>query len=207
MEEPGHWRTLINLPKGLAGLGPLGQSLWSISDLSFLQCDSPVENIWDMCRPDSLAMFGINSRLYHWCPAGSGTHRRFCADQKRTGWRLTGFAAEFRFTCDFPTNVDFVDQLGRCRFCWIFAFWQFGSVWKLVLWPKYLTQPQAIENRSQAPEFFTLYVWKWFELNRDMHYLLKIIKRLSRHMGMSENGVYSQWNSHLIGIMIINHWV
>ena len=28
-----------------------------------------------------------------------------------------------------------------------------------------------------------------------------------RHLGMSENGVYPQWNSHLIGIMIINHWV
>ena len=27
------------------------------------------------------------------------------------------------------------------------------------------------------------------------------------HMGLSENGVYSQGNSHLIGIMIINHWV
>ena len=27
------------------------------------------------------------------------------------------------------------------------------------------------------------------------------------HMGLSENRVYSQWNSHLIGIMIINHWV
>ena len=27
------------------------------------------------------------------------------------------------------------------------------------------------------------------------------------HMGFSENMVYSQWNSHLIGIMIINHWV
>ena len=26
-------------------------------------------------------------------------------------------------------------------------------------------------------------------------------------MGMSENGVYPQWNSHLVGIMIINHWV
>ena len=26
-------------------------------------------------------------------------------------------------------------------------------------------------------------------------------------MGLSENRVYSQWNSHLIGIMIINHWV
>ena len=29
-------------------------------------------------------------------------------------------------------------------------------------------------------------------------------------LGMSENGVYPQWNSHLIGIMIINiinHWV
>ena len=25
--------------------------------------------------------------------------------------------------------------------------------------------------------------------------------------GLSENRVYSQWNSHLIGIMIINHWV
>ena len=24
---------------------------------------------------------------------------------------------------------------------------------------------------------------------------------------MSENGVYPQWNSHLVGIMIINHWV
>ena len=31
----------------------------------------------------------------------------------------------------------------------------------------------------------------------------------TRHiqMGLSENRVYSQWNSHLIGIMIINHWV
>ena len=28
-----------------------------------------------------------------------------------------------------------------------------------------------------------------------------------RHLGLSENRVYSQWNSHLIGIMIINHWV
>ena len=26
-------------------------------------------------------------------------------------------------------------------------------------------------------------------------------------MGMSENGVYPQWNSHLVGIMIMNHWV
>ena len=26
-------------------------------------------------------------------------------------------------------------------------------------------------------------------------------------LGLSENRVYSQWNSHLIGIMIINHWV
>ena len=26
-------------------------------------------------------------------------------------------------------------------------------------------------------------------------------------MGLSENRVYSQWNSHLIGILIINHWV
>ena len=28
-----------------------------------------------------------------------------------------------------------------------------------------------------------------------------------KNMGLSENRVYSQWNSHLIGIMIINHWV
>ena len=27
------------------------------------------------------------------------------------------------------------------------------------------------------------------------------------YMGLSENRVYSQWNSHFIGIMIINHWV
>ena len=33
------------------------------------------------------------------------------------------------------------------------------------------------------------------------------ILELWRHMGLSENRVYSQWNSHLIGIMIINHWV
>jgi len=26
-------------------------------------------------------------------------------------------------------------------------------------------------------------------------------------MGMSENGVYPQKNNHLVGIMIINHWV
>ena len=26
-------------------------------------------------------------------------------------------------------------------------------------------------------------------------------------MGLSENRVYSQWNSHLIGFLIINHWV
>ena len=25
-------------------------------------------------------------------------------------------------------------------------------------------------------------------------------------MGMSENVVYPQWNSHLVGVMIINHW-
>ena len=28
-----------------------------------------------------------------------------------------------------------------------------------------------------------------------------------KYMGLSENRVYSQWNSHLVGIMIINHWV
>ena len=28
-----------------------------------------------------------------------------------------------------------------------------------------------------------------------------------KYMGLSENRVYSQWNSHLIGIMIIDHWV
>ena len=27
------------------------------------------------------------------------------------------------------------------------------------------------------------------------------------YLALSENRVYSQWNSHLIGIMIINHWV
>ena len=30
---------------------------------------------------------------------------------------------------------------------------------------------------------------------------------LQIYMGLSENRVYSQWNSHLIGIMIINHWL
>ena len=30
---------------------------------------------------------------------------------------------------------------------------------------------------------------------------------LTFHMGMFENRVYSQWNSHLVGTMIINHWV
>ena len=29
----------------------------------------------------------------------------------------------------------------------------------------------------------------------------------SKLLGLSENRVYSQWNSYLIGIMIINHWV
>ena len=32
-------------------------------------------------------------------------------------------------------------------------------------------------------------------------------RNMSKHVGLSENRVYSQWNSHLIGIMIINHWV
>ena len=32
-------------------------------------------------------------------------------------------------------------------------------------------------------------------------------KHVELHMSLSENRVYSQWNSHLIGIMIINHWV
>ena len=35
----------------------------------------------------------------------------------------------------------------------------------------------------------------------------KLTHNTEQHMGMSENRVYSQWNSHLIGIMIINHWV
>ena len=34
-----------------------------------------------------------------------------------------------------------------------------------------------------------------------------IRKCKEHHVGMSENGVYPQWNSHLVGIMIINHWV
>ena len=29
---------------------------------------------------------------------------------------------------------------------------------------------------------------------------------LGIQMGLSENRLYSQWNSHLVGIMIINHW-
>ena len=29
----------------------------------------------------------------------------------------------------------------------------------------------------------------------------------NQYMGLSENRVYSQWNSNLIGIMIINQWV
>ena len=36
---------------------------------------------------------------------------------------------------------------------------------------------------------------------------LKHVKKHEKNMGLSENRVYSQWNSHLIGIMIINHWV
>ena len=28
-----------------------------------------------------------------------------------------------------------------------------------------------------------------------------------RYLGMSENGVYTPNYSHLVGIMIINHWV
>ena len=31
--------------------------------------------------------------------------------------------------------------------------------------------------------------------------------RSFNHMGLSENRAYSQWNSHLIRIMIINQWV
>ena len=33
------------------------------------------------------------------------------------------------------------------------------------------------------------------------------VHKANRYLGLSENRVYSQWNSHLIGIMIINHWV
>ena len=33
------------------------------------------------------------------------------------------------------------------------------------------------------------------------------IAMICHDTGLSENRIYSQWNSHLIGIMIINHWV
>ena len=36
---------------------------------------------------------------------------------------------------------------------------------------------------------------------------IAVSSNFSPHLGLSENRVYSQWNSHLIGIMIINHWV
>ena len=36
---------------------------------------------------------------------------------------------------------------------------------------------------------------------------LPFFARKSWNMGMSENGVCPQWNSHLVGIMIIKHWV
>ena len=94
-----------------------------------------------------------------------------------------------RFCCWVQVHMRFPDQ---CWFCWpawrvpilldlcILAIWlslKAGSLAQI----SQVTQSQAIENRSQAPEFFTLHVWKWFELNRDMHYL-KITKRLSRHI-------------------------
>ena len=51
---------------------------------------------------------------------------------------------------------------------------------------------------------------KWYpqiiHFNRIFHYKPSI-NGVPRFMGLSENMVYSQWNSHLIGIMIINHWV
>ena len=39
------------------------------------------------------------------------------------------------------------------------------------------------------------------------HDRFKIGISLVVYLGLSENRVYSQLNSHLIGIMIINHWV
>ena len=50
--------------------------------------------------------------------------------------------------------------------------------------------------KDEAPDFFAR--CKWSPMEKWMW---------SCYMGMSENGAYPQWNSHLVGIMIINHWV
>ena len=44
--------------------------------------------------------------------------------------------------------------------------------------------------------------------NNLVNYLASpVYDRFQPNLGLSENRVYSQTNSHLIGIMIINHWV
>ena len=48
------------------------------------------------------------------------------------------------------------------------------------------------------------------ERDRCTHGFFRVSKNTGfqfQYLGLSENRVYSQWNSHLIGIMIINHWV
>ena len=49
---------------------------------------------------------------------------------------------------------------------------------------------------------------RWFQTTskRDDD-VQRLLWKTRADLGLSENRVYSQWNSHLIGIRIINHWV
>ena len=61
-----------------------------------------------------------------------------------------------------------------------------------------LDQTPTYRHTAAGPGCSSLHpIWKIDESGSDA----------TNNKGLSENRVYSQWNSHLIGIMIINQWV
>ena len=69
----------------------------------------------------------------------------------------------------------------------------------LACWPgRWAWRPRSIPRAV---------IWFWSPTTWPSKQAPLVSRRTGVHMDMSENGVYPQWNSYLVGIMIINHWV
>ena len=65
--------------------------------------------------------------------------------------------------------------------------------------------PKELPTRSKPGTCCRLYLLSFRATGNECNTECPVKRNCN--MGLSENRVYSQWNSHLLGIMIINHWV
>ena len=141
----------------------------------------------------------------------------------RKGWislDLKDLLVQFRLL--WSTRVGWERDLPHPWGC---IYMQSSTLWQpcrpTVMWSSWHTIGAWSWNERQSIAWAS--VWPMFMWRRQLHDCdvtcalrqsslgaqgcFMVQKVAKRDMGLSEKRVYSQWNSHLLGIMIINHWV